>query len=226
MMNNIHNLEELWNYTGELSKTHFPDNDLMPILGGGKEKNPKLMIVFINPTIRNISSDRNWNGPRFPFIGRKRPWDIFYDIGLFDAGLMYRIKNTSYWSLDLTEKVLRFMRNNGLYFTNLVKNTGHNADLPNAKQIKLYLPILLREIELVGPEYIIAFGSMVIKALTKQSIKLFEYYESLQRTNKVMILEIKTSSGNFKVVPCYYPIGRGNTKRAAEILKKFLSQYK
>jgi len=216
MLEQISSLNELWKYVNETTKENFPDNDLVPILGGGQEKNPKFMIVFINPTFRNISSDKNWQGPRFPFIGRKRPWIEFHKAGLFDDEL---IKDISNWSLDFTYKVLEFLKNNSLYLTNVVKNTGHNADLPKADQINLYLPIFKKEIELVNPEYIITFGLIPTNALLKEKIKLSEYYELVKKKNSPIFYELKINSKKFKLIPCYYPIGRGNPDKAIEILK-------
>jgi len=216
MLEQISSLNELWKYVNETTKENFPDNDLVPILGGGQEKNPKFMIVFINPTFRNISSDKNWQGPRFPFIGRKRPWIEFHKAGLFDDEL---IKDISNWSLDFTYKVLEFLKNNSLYLTNVVKNTGHNADLPKADQINLYLPIFKKEIELVNPEYIITFGLIPTNALLKEKIKLSEYYELVKKKNIPIFYELKINSKKFKLIPCYYPIGRGNPDKAIEILK-------
>lgn len=71
MYQNCQTLEELWNVVDELNQRYFPENSLKPILGNGKTFRPKFMFVFINPTRANISSDQNWQGPRFPFIGTK-----------------------------------------------------------------------------------------------------------------------------------------------------------
>jgi len=213
------NLTELWGHVSKLTKENFPDNDLMPILGGGQEKNPKLMIVFINPTHRNISSNKDWSGPRFPFIGRVRPWVEFHKAGLFDDELIEKIKSDSNWSVDFTNQVLTYLRKKGLYLTNIVKNTGHNADLPKADQINLYLPIFKREIELVNPDYIVALGLIPINALLKENIKLADYYETVRKKGKIITYNLDINSKQYKLIPCYYPIGRGNPAKAIEILR-------
>lgn len=220
MIEKINTLKQLWNYVNNITKDNFPDNNLMPILGGGQEINPKFMIVFINPTSKNISSNKNWKGPRFPFIGRKRPWIEFHKVGLFNEELLNEIKANSNWSLEFTYNILEFLKRKGLYLTNIVKNTEYNADLPKANQINLYLPIFKKEIELVNPEYIIAFGLIPINALLKENIKLSEYYELIQKKNALIFYEIKINSKKYKVIPCYYPIGRGNPEKAIEILKR------
>jgi DNA polymerase len=85
-------LEELWDIVDELSKQHFPENSLKPILGNGRTVRPKVMFVFINPTHANISSDKNWQGPRFPFIGTKPIWRIFHRARLFDSALIEKVR--------------------------------------------------------------------------------------------------------------------------------------
>ena len=87
------NLEELWGMVDDINKQHFPENDLRPIVGNGKTSCPKVMFVFINPTHVNLSSDKNWQGPRFPFIGTKPIWRIFQRAGMFDDQLIDKIDN-------------------------------------------------------------------------------------------------------------------------------------
>jgi len=218
-MNNCKTLEALWKYVERINNEHFKDNKLKPILGNGKTKNPKIMFVFINPTIRNISSDNKWVGPRFPFIGTKQIWRIFCKVGLFDARLLNIINKEPYWSLEFTNKVLEYLKQNELYITNVVKWTGKDATLPDSKKIKLFLPILKKEIEIVKPKYIITFGLIPFEALTKQKIKLKDYFENSIKNNSLKYFEIKINNTNTKIIPCYFPTGRGDPKKAIEILK-------
>ena len=175
MVQNCKSLEELWEIVDNINKQHFPENNLMPIWGNGKIFRPKIMFVFINPTHANISSDQNWQGPRFPFIGTKPVWRIFHRAGMFDDELFNRINNSKFWSLEFTNEVLDFLKSKSFYITNIVKWTGHDATLPNSKKIKLFLPILKREIEIVQPQYIVTFGLIPFENMTKQKIKLGDY---------------------------------------------------
>ena len=209
------NLEKLWILVDEINKQNFPDNSLASILGNGKTEKPKIMFVFINPTKRNISSDKNWKGPRFPFIGTKQVWRIFHRAGLFNDELMLQINDSSEWSVDFTNKVLEFLKKKEIYITNIVKWTGHDATLPDSEKIKLFLPILEKEIELVQPQHIVTFGLIPFEKLTGQKIKLSDYYEKAVEQNKLEFYNHKST----KLIPCYFPIGRGNPKRAVEILK-------
>jgi len=210
-------LKQLWNYVQAIHKNNFPNHKLAPILGNGKLSKPKIMFVFINPTKRNISSDKNWKGPRYPFIGTKQIWRIFNRAEIFDKELMQEIEKNKDWSLELTNKVLEYFNKNQYYITNIVKWTGHDATLPNKEKIKLFLPILLKEIELVQPKFIITFGLIPFEALTKQKIKLENYYYQSIKEKKLTLFNLENS--NSKIIPCYFPIGRGNPKRAVELIK-------
>ncbi|MBI4145144.1 hypothetical protein HY493_02980 [Candidatus Woesearchaeota archaeon] len=218
MVDDCKSLDELWVQVRELNKRYFPDNSLAPIVGDGKTQKPKVMFVFINPTSRNISSDPSWQGPRFPFIGTKQVWRVFNKAGLFDDRLLAQINRQPTWSLVFTNHVLRFLRQNGLYFTNIVKWTGHDAALPDAEKVKLFLPILEKEIALVKPETIVTFGLIPFEKLTRQKIKLNDYYSEAMRTRRLKTYELKIGSQPAEVIPCYFPIGRGNPKRAVELL--------
>ena len=219
MVQNCKSLEELWEIVDNINKQHFPENNLMPILGNGKIFRPKIMFVFINPTHANISSDQNWQGPRFPFIGTKPVWRIFHRAGMFDDELFHRINNSKFWSLEFTNEVLDFLKSKSFYITNIVKWTGHDATLPNSEKIKLFLPILKREIEIVQPQYIVTFGLIPFENMTKQKIKLGDYYSEIMQDKKLRFFDIKYGNFETRVIPCYFPVGRGNPKKAVEILK-------
>ena len=211
-------LEDLWLEVHNINKKHFPENNLLPILGNGQLNKPKVMFVFINPTIRNQSSRREWQGPRFPFIGTKQVWRVFHRAGLFDDELMYRIKNKKDWSLAFTQKVLDFLKDKSFYLTNIVKWTGQDATLPNTEKINLFLPVLEKEIELVQPEYVVTFGLIPFENLAKEKIKLNEYYSEVMEKKKLKYYKKRFNSFTTKVIPCYFPVGRGNPQRAVELL--------
>ncbi|KKP29559.1 MAG: phage SPO1 DNA polymerase-related protein [Parcubacteria group bacterium GW2011_GWA2_31_28] len=50
------------------------DKDLDSIYGCGEINNPSLCLVFMNPTARNVSSDKKWNCLKAPWIGTKNIW--------------------------------------------------------------------------------------------------------------------------------------------------------
>jgi len=219
MIEHCKNLDALWTCVAKINKQHFPDNKLMPILGGGKTFRPKVMFVFINPTARNQSANPTWNGPRFPFLGTKQIWRVFHKAGLFDDALMQKIEHNSIWTVDLARAVLHFLQQQQFYLTNIVKWTGHDATLPDAQKLELFLPILKKEIELVQPEYIFTFGLIPFVGLTKQKITLSEYYSRIMRKQKLEAYSLALGMKSTKVIPCYFPVGRGDPKKAVEILR-------
>ncbi|MBN1644964.1 hypothetical protein JW851_02925 [Candidatus Woesearchaeota archaeon] len=218
-MTNHAGLMELWKHVEKINSTNFPKNNLKPIMGNGKIDNPKIMFVFINPTIRNISSNPSWKSFRAPFIGTKQVWRIFHKAGLFDSELIYRINNSAVWSVGFAETVYKFLEKKGFYFTNIVKWTGQDAALPDSQKIGLFLPILEKEIELVNPKYIVAFGLIPFKHLTKKDIKLSDYFLKVKKNNRLDSFDVQIGSKTRKIIPCYFPVGRGNPKKAVEILK-------
>jgi len=218
-MEEINSLDSLWKKVEDINYTYFTENSLKPILGNGEQTEPKVMFVFINPTHVNISSSKDWMGPRFPFVGTKQMWRVFHRAGLFDDDLLERINRSKDWDIEFTNEVLNYLRNRSFYFTNIVKWTGKNATLPDSKKISLFLPILQKEIEIVKPEYVVAFGLIPFENLTGQKIKLSDYYEKSMKSNKLSCYETIFGSHKAKIIPCYFPIGRGNPKRAVEILK-------
>jgi hypothetical protein len=217
-INDINSLEILWEYTNSLHKLHYPKSKLEPIMAGGKSQNPRYMFVFINPTYRNVSSGIGWRGKRRPWTGTKYIWKIFNEAGHFDEDLLGEISSRQEWDLEFADKVYKHLEDRNFYFTNIVKWTGENADLPNSGQIKLFLPILLREIEIVQPEYIVTFGLIPFNALVEKKLKLGEYFESMIESGTLRHFTTKVNYKEYKVIPSYFPVGRGNPKRAVKIL--------
>lgn len=217
-LTDLNTLEELWIYTKELHDKNYPKRKLEPILGGGKLIKPKYMFVFINPTYKNVSADIKWEGKRRPWTGTKYIWKIFCNAGHFDSDLLKEIRTRKEWDIDFADKVYAHLEAREIYFTNIVKWTGENSDLPNSHQIKLFLPVLLREIEIVQPEYIVTFGLIPYKALSNKNIKLSEYYEGVIKEGTLNHYNLQLNDSSYKVIPCYFPVGRGNPKRAVKLL--------
>lgn len=215
----VSDIKSLWEQVHKLHRRHFPNHHLAPVLGGGQTVNPEVMFVFINPTARNISSDPNWPGPRFPFIGTKPIWRVFHRAGFLDSVLIRRIEQNSLWSIGLAEEVEEFLRKKGLYLTNLVKWTGPDGSLPDKKKIALFLPLMIREVELVAPRYIVTFGSLPFEYLTGRKIKLSDYYDEISLSGRLVPQSVRIGNFVAEVVPCYFPVGRGNPARAVEILR-------
>ncbi|MEK7595094.1 MAG: uracil-DNA glycosylase family protein [Patescibacteria group bacterium] len=219
MLEKITLLEDLWVYTKALQLKNFPNSTLEPILGGGRLSRPKFMFVFINPTYKNISSDPSWVGKRRPWTGTKYIWRIFNKAGHFDNSLLQEIEKTKIWSVDFADKVYSHLSARGFYFTNIVKWTGENADLPDSQKVRLFLPLLKKELEIVKPSYIVTFGLIPFKALTGLDIKLRDYFDASIKLRLLETFNTNLVGDNFKIIPCYFPVGRGDPKRAVELLR-------
>ncbi len=217
-LSHIKTLEELWTYTKILHSEYFPESKQKPIMAGGKLHKPRYMFVFINPTYRNISSDPNWTGKRRPWTGTKYIWKIFKNAGHLDESLLSEITKRKKWDTTFADKVYSHLTERGFYFTNIVKWTGEDAALPNNDKIKTFLPVLQKEIELVDPEYIVTFGLIPFNALVGEKIKLGDYYDAVNAEGQIKLYKFKLNCKSYNVIPCYFPVGRGNPKRATEIL--------
>ena len=62
-----------------LQKT-FGHGELNPIYGAGCVQHPRLMLVFMNPTGKNVASNTNWSGLRAPWLGTKNIWKLLHEI--------------------------------------------------------------------------------------------------------------------------------------------------
>ena len=65
----------------DLLQLLYGDSSLQAIYGAGCINKPKIMFIFMNPTARNITADKNWRGLRAPWLGTKNVWGIFYKLG-------------------------------------------------------------------------------------------------------------------------------------------------
>lgn len=52
--------------------------ELDSIYGGGLIKEPDVYFIFMNPTRRNIASEKSWTGLKVPWIGIKNIWKLLY----------------------------------------------------------------------------------------------------------------------------------------------------
>lgn len=192
---------------------------LQHILGGGKILRPDIMFVFINPTARNVSSRPDYCGPRFPFLGTKEVWNVFAKAGMFPSDLLDKINGANgRWDKRLIKSVIGSVASNGFYFTNVSKCCKENSELPNAHEIRHGSEILFKEICIVRPKRIVAFGLIPTKAVTGQSIRLGDQYRRMQNGGDPFIKSKQIAGRTYSVFPCYFPVGRGNPKRAVEML--------
>jgi len=195
------------------------DKNLLQHIHGFGSLKPDLMLILINPTQRNLSSDPKYKGARFPFIGVRQFWKVLADGGLISKKITDKLPLRKDWNDNDTEKIKRELISNRLFLTNIVKCCYYHSLYPDDKVVKDQMKIMAEEIRIVKPKRILAFGALVYKTLTGKNIKFCEYWSNKGDTKAVGDI---ISGLKIVVEPCYFPIGRGNPKKAAEIMKKII----
>lgn len=186
----------------ELQKV-YGDKNLDAIYGCGNINNPKLCLVFMNPTARNVASNKQWTGLKAPWIGTKNVWNMFYQLDLFSKTFIDEInsKKPADWNYNFALEVYKKVSDNFFYITNLSKATQIDAKpLPNIV-FKKYIELFKTEISIIKPKIIITFGNQVSSIILNKNIKVSEYRK------KHEILEIE--GVQYKIFPVYYPVGQG-----------------
>ncbi len=185
------------------------------VYGGGKFQEPDFCLVFINPTAKNIATNKNWKGIRCQWLGTKQVWKFLTVAGLFDENLNEQIQKmkAKEWTPQFCEEVYNEVAKKGLYITNLAKCTQDDARPLPDKFFKEYRNLLLEEIKMVKPKKIILFGNQVSSIVLNKKISVSEY----RKTSENLVLDGKT----YKCFPVYYPVGNGsfNAPKAIEDLK-------
>ena len=195
------------------------DRNLLQHIHGFGVLNPELMLILVNPTYRNLSSDPKYKGARFPFIGVRQFWKVLANGGLIDKNVTENLPIRAEWKNEHTQQIQRELIRKKLFLTNIVKCCYGHSLYPENKVIAEQLKLLADEIKIIRPRKIVVFGGLVYKTLTGKNIKLAEYWNKQKIGNDSEII----SGLKISVIPCYFPIGRGNPKKAAEIMRKFLS---
>ncbi|MFQ8989310.1 MAG: hypothetical protein ACLR6T_11630, partial [Intestinibacter sp.] len=135
----------------------YGTKELTSIYNGGCTNNPDICFVFMNPTGRNIASRPNWKGRRYPWIGTKNIWKLFYKIGLLDERIYKEIqkRKPQEWDEKFADSVYADVEQHKYFITNLGKCTQVDARvLPNSVYSQ-YLDLLCKEIEIINPKIII-----------------------------------------------------------------------
>lgn len=200
-------LEELYEKYDKLQKK-YGDKSLNSIYFGGKTKNPKLCFVFMNPTAGNIAATKEWNGPRYPWLGTKNVWKLFYQLNIIKKDLYEEIqsKKKQDWTQEFSEKVYQAIADENCYITNLAKCTQLDARPLKDEVYKSYLKLFKKEMEIVKPEKIILFGNQVSSIVLNEKIKVSE------------VRKKQFKKDSFIYYSVYYPVGNGifNIDKAIE----------
>ena len=189
--------------------------DLDSIYNGGCENNPDICFVFMNPTGRNIASDKAWTGRKSPWLGTKNIWKLFHEVNLLSDDTFNKIKERrpKDWDYEFCDYVYEEITDRKLFITNLGKCTQIDArPLPDEVLTK-YLDLLFKEIDIIKPKVIITFGNQVSSIILNKKIAVSE--------NRKKCHEIEINKNLYKVYPVYYPVGNGifNIDKSIEDIK-------
>ena len=210
-------LEELYEKYDRLQK-NYGDKSLHSIYFGGKKENPNICFVFMNPTAGNIAAEKNWDGPRYPWLGTKNIWKLYYNIGIIEKDLFDDIlaKKPSDWTEEFAKYVYDTLSKNKVYVTNLGKCTQIDARPLPDRVLKQYLELLYNEIDIVRPKKIIVFGNQVSSIFLNKKICV----KSVRKQE----FKVNIKDNEYSVYPVFYPIGNGmrNIDLAIEDLKYIL----
>lgn len=200
----------------------YGNPDLHAIYGAGCTESPNVMLIFMNPTAKNISSNKNWEGIRAPWLGTKNIWKLLGDLKVLDSNLIKEITvvKPHNWTPDFAIYIYSTLAQKGIYITNLAKCTQSDARHVKNSIYKEYLNQTLEEIDYLKPSKIITFGGQVSTVLLSKAIKVSSY-----NNNEYELLRIKDNE--YKVYPSYYPVGQGmrNIKKAKQRIQNIINLY-
>lgn len=196
----------------------YGSKELHSVYGCGEESNPQIALVFMNPTKRNIATDKSWKGLKAQWLGTKQIWDFLTKCGLFSEDINNEIKEKrpKDWTPEFCEKVYSEVKNKGLWITNLAKCTQDDAR-PLPDEIFLnYKDLLKEELRLVNPQKILFFGNQVSSLMLDEKITV-----STARQKK---FALKIGNKEYESYAIYYPVGNGrfNQPKAIEDIKEIL----
>ncbi len=188
---------------------------LPPVWSGGQADRPVLALVFVNPTYRNQGVRENWpDDLRAPHIGFRRIWSFLVSCQLLPGYAAGRLPSDQGWDRAAAEDIYRSAADSGLYVTNLVKACRTTSVMPTVKLARSYRDLLMTELGIVRPWGCVAMGSLVTSVMTGKGFRVRDGYEHLGRTGYPLVL----AAGDQKIIPSYFPSGRGEPQKAREIM--------
>lgn len=191
-------LEELYEKYDRLQKK-YGDKSLHSIYFGGKKENPSICFVFMNPTAGNIAAEKDWDGPRYPWLGTKNIWKLFNKLELLDDNILEEIESKKKldWTKEFSEKVYKNIENHDIYITNLAKCTQIDARPLKDDYYKAYLKLFMKEMSIVKPKRIVLFGNQVSSIVLGEKIKVSE------------VRRKKFECNGYEMYSVFYPVGNG-----------------
>ena len=161
--------------------------ELDSIYNGGCTDNPDICFVFMNPTGRNIASNKTWKGLKSPWIGTKNIWDLFYELKLLDQDVFERIRSMkgTDWTEPFAEEVYENVSKHKYFITNLGKCTQLDA----------------RPISNNVYKVVVLFGNQVSSIVLGEKI-------SVSQCRKKQFFK-KINGKRYECYSVFYPVGNG-----------------
>lgn len=177
--------------------------ELDSIYFGGCTTNPDICFVFMNPTGRNIASSKEWTGSKYPWIGTKNIWTLFYKLNLLSDNIYEQIRSKTgkEWTPFFAEEVYEDVKKHKYFITNLGKCTQLDARPLTDEVLKKYLKLLEAEIDLINPKVIILFGNQVSSIVLNEKISV--------SSCRLKLFEKTINKKKYNFYSVYYPIGNG-----------------
>lgn len=196
----------------------YGDQNLDSVYGAGCIDNPDICFVFMNPTGKNISSQKSWKGLKAPWISTKNIWKLFNHLGILSLKTYDQIlaKKPNEWDYSFAEQVYKEIADKKIFITNLGKCTQSDASHLSDKVFREYLGLLEQEIAEIKPKKIITLGNQVSSIFLGKDIKVSEVRKKQLRKTINSII--------YPTFPVYYPVGQGmrNLPKAIEDMKYVL----
>ena len=181
----------------------YGSKQLNSVYGAGCRQNAKVALVFMNPTKRNIATDKNWNGLKAQWLGTKQIWDFLTKCDWFDENLNKQLKSKrpTDWTEEFCEKVYAEVASKGVWLTNLAKCSQDDArPLPDEIFLQ-YRDLLKRELALVAPQKVLLFGNQVASIVLEEKVSV-----SLARCKK---FDLDLNGNVVEGYAVFYPVGNG-----------------
>jgi DNA polymerase len=95
------------------------------------------------------------------------------------------------------------LRREDVYITNVVKDRPPENRDPTVQEIRLYMPFLVRQLEIIQPKVIVTLGRFAMDFI----FDLFQMPEKGQKISKIhgQLFHAQTPSGDIAVIPLYHP---------------------
>lgn len=187
----------------EALQLKYGDPSLDAVINGGCSENPDFCFVFMNPTGKNVASQKSWKGIKSPWLGTKNIWELFHKINLVSDDLYDSIasKKREDWDEKFAEEVYENVSKRKYFITNLGKCTQIDARPIPDRVYKEYLHLLLKEIEIVNPKVIVLFGNQVSSIVLGQKVSVSQCRKQL--------FKLEINGKMYNTYSVYYPVGNG-----------------